>query len=301
LCKNAEQMPEPKKSSGITVPAGSTESDKPRGGEGGPACTEVAPPPAFKSLSFTSSCEAAPTGCADRGSDVWVHIYHCDPYTGFLNRVVLSRADIGIYHAGVEVYGEEWSFQYFEDTWNDPSVPGLVRCMPRRMAEYEYQESVNLGPTPFSEDEVDRLLLALHDDWPACSYHLTHNNCLTFAEHFVSKLRPPGLFPAKLTGILEASKQSTSVDAMVDCTWSWVKWWMIRKQQQEEELQKQRREGNMDGGQQRGSGLWVGLFPFEGTCSSALCPGGIRRCSGTNITEESRCGGSIRADAPVPQ
>lgn len=73
----------------------------------------------------------------------------------------------GIYHAGIEVYGEahkwgclgeeevtiscaddlsadhldpfrlqEWSFQYFEDTWNDPSISGILRCMPKQMSGY---------------------------------------------------------------------------------------------------------------------------------------------------------------------
>merc|ERR1712039_422587 len=121
------------------------------------------------------------------------------------NKIWLKDAEIGIFHAGVEVYGEEWSFQYFEDTWNDPFVSGLIRCLPKRMVDYEYQESINLGPTPFSQEEVDQFLLALHYEWPACSYHLTHNNCLTFAEHFTGKLMVPNAFPLHLKGILERS------------------------------------------------------------------------------------------------
>jgi hypothetical protein len=208
--------------------------------------------------------------------DVWLHIYHCDPYTGFLNRHLLKNAEIGIYHAGVEVYGEEWSFQYFEDTWNDPSVSGLIRCMPKRMTDYEYQESINLGPTPLSEEDVDQILLALHYEWPACSYHLTHNNCLTFAEHFAKKLQVPNDFPAWLKGILEASRQSQSVDAIVDYSWSWVKWYMIRKHQQvEEEIQAPPPEVASDAPR---LGFWMVLLQPGYACSgSALCPGGPRR------------------------
>lgn len=165
----------------------------------------------------------------DQGTDVWVHIYHCDPYTGFLNRMVLQQAEIGIYHAGVEVYGEEFSFQYYEDTWNNPQVSGVMRCVPRRMPDYEYQESVNLGPTSLTQEEVDGLLIVLRAEWPACSYHLIHRNCLSFAESLVDLLKPPRPFPAHLKGILNASSNNTHVDAAIDYTWSWLKWYMIRK------------------------------------------------------------------------
>mmetsp|Transcript_3627 Transcript_3627/g.9920 ORF Transcript_3627/g.9920 Transcript_3627/m.9920 type:complete len:246 (-) Transcript_3627:332-1069(-) len=203
-----------------------------------PGASEAPLPPTHGATGRLNSAEmpllqpeatSSPPEC---GSDVWLHIYHCDPCTGCLNRILLKRAEIGIYHAGIEVYGEEWSFQYFEDTWDDPAVSGLIRCLPKQMPDYEYQESVNLGPTTLSQEDVDRVLLSLHHEWPACSYHLTHNNCLTFAERFARELQAPAAFPVRLKGILEASRQNSCVDAIVDYSWSWVKWWMIRKHRQ---------------------------------------------------------------------
>jgi len=213
---------------------------------------------------------AAVSSFSPEDKDVWLHIYHCDPFTGFLNRVFLKQAQIGIYHAGIEVYGEEWSFQYFEDTWDDPSVSGLIRCLPKQMVDYEYQESVNLGPTPFSQEEVDRVLVALHYEWPACSYHLTHNNCLTFAERFAGELKAPNAFPVRLKGILEASRQSTSVDAMVDYSWSWVKWWMIRKHRQPDPPEEELAEPDEQ------VSFWSSLVG-PGACSGNLCPATTRR------------------------
>ena len=29
---------------------------------------------------------------------------------------------------------QEWSFQYFEDTWNDPTISGIIRCAPKQMS-----------------------------------------------------------------------------------------------------------------------------------------------------------------------
>ncbi|CAE8702196.1 unnamed protein product, partial [Polarella glacialis] len=192
--------------------------------------------------------------------DVWVHVYHCDPYTGFLNRMLLKDSEIGIYHAAIEIYGEEWSFQYFEDTWNDPSVSGLIRCVPKAMDGYEYQESINLGPSPLREEEVDRIIGHLAREWPASSYHLTHQNCLTFAQHFASQLKAPRPFPAWILGILEASRQRESIDAVVDYSWSWAKWWMIRKHQPP------------DTPKDDAQSSWLSFFSPTQSCSGAFCP-----------------------------
>jgi len=215
----------------------------------------------------TENSSKSTTGSdAKNANDVLVHVYHCDPYTGFLNTAVLERAEIGIYHAGIEVYGEEWSFQYFEDTWDDPSVSGLIRCAPRRMTQFEYQETLNLGPTTRSRSEVDTLLRDLHGKWPACSYHLTHNNCLTFAEQLVELLQPPEPFPAKLKGILEASRQNAGVDAIVDYSWSWLKWWMIWKTEQQQQARLAAAEGTAPDEDESWWPNW-----FQSTCSSSVC------------------------------
>ncbi|CAJ1421975.1 unnamed protein product [Effrenium voratum] len=200
--------------------------------------------------------------------DVWVHIYHCDPYTGFLNRMMLNRSEIGIYHAGIEVYGEEWSFQYFEDTWNDPTISGIMRCLPKQMAGYEYQESLNLGPTPLSQDEVDDLLEGLSDEYSASTYHLTHRNCLTFAQHLAKSLKAPKEFPPWILGILDASTKLGALDATVDYFWSWAKWYMIRKHEPPEEETQPVPSG------QANSWSFFGLNP---SCSPSMCPGPAKR------------------------
>mmetsp|Transcript_56365 Transcript_56365/g.170581 ORF Transcript_56365/g.170581 Transcript_56365/m.170581 type:complete len:238 (-) Transcript_56365:265-978(-) len=149
----------------------------------------------------------------------------CRPWAATSN----CQVEMGIYHCGVEVNGEEWSFQYYEDTWNDPTVSGLQRCSPMFMPEYEFQESIYLGPTPCSEGEVDEIIHSLELAYPACSYHITRKNCLTFAEHLAGLLKVPKPFPDSLKGILQASNNSRPADAIVDCTWSCLKRWMIWK------------------------------------------------------------------------
>jgi len=179
--------------------------------------------------SIPDSLDSQEPRLQERGPAVYLHIYHCDPYTGFLNRQFLKDAEMPIYHAGVEVYGEEWAFQYFEDAFNDDSISGVTRCYPKEMHDFEYQESVSLGKTPLTEEQVDRIINSLHVDWPAASYHLTRRNCLTFAERFVEMLQTPVSFPPMLKGILEAGERNPRTEAVVDWGWSWVKWWMLRK------------------------------------------------------------------------
>jgi len=233
----------------------------------------------------------------DGDPEVWIHIYHCDPYTGWLNKALLKNREIGIYHAGVEVYGEEWSFQYFEDSWDDPSVSGVIRCPPKCMTDYEYQESVNLGLTPFSEEEVDQILLTLHYEWPACNYHLTNNNCLTFAEHLVKLLNVSKPFPAWLKGILEASHNNQPVNAVVDYSWSWMKWWMMRKHRQENPGGEPCEDrcpppknivANVADSQEPAHetplSLWTLLMYPGHACTGTLCPGGTRRTLNTDCT-----------------
>jgi hypothetical protein len=228
----------------------------------------MSPPPGYKRKNATSASdveEEDEVEVDNSAASIWLHIYHCDPYTGFLNQKWLASREMGIYHAGVEVFGEEWSFQYFEDTWNDPTISGLIRCRPRQMTDYEYQESINLGPTPLSQFEVNELLRRLIREWPACNYHLTRNNCLTFAETLISELQVPGSFPTRLRSILDASNNNSAVGGIVDYSWSWLKWWMIRKHRLEEE-----EAAAPAAGQDQGQG---GLWPSYLSCSTCTAQG----------------------------
>jgi len=241
---------------------------------------QEAPLPRLTRLESESGAMASESGFAETlppsKQDVWIHIYHCDSFTGFLNRVALRQAEVGIYHAGVEVYGEEWAFQYFEDTWDNPAISGVMRCLPTKMVDYDYQESVNLGPTPLTVDEVDDILRMLHYQWPACSYHITRNNCLTFAESFSRQLKVPEAFPPKLKGILEASRNSPSAEAIVERSWAWAKWWMRRKHRQDE-------DGLPSPSDDSRGGLWGAVTAPTHMCSSIFCPASPKK----SITEES--------------
>jgi len=178
---------------------------------------------------------AGDTNTAPEGSEVWLHVYNTDPVSGFLNRKVLKRQECPIYHVAVEIYGNEWCFQYFEDTWNDPDYSGVFRCKPKQMRGYDYQFSLCLGPTTLDEAAVQKILYVSTSEWPACSYHLTHHNCINYAEELVKKLNPREPFPQFLKTILTACNRNWALDGVVDSIWNCIKWFQIRKHQSPEE------------------------------------------------------------------
>lgn len=166
----------------------------------------------------------------DDVANVWIHIYHMDPYTGWLNNWVgLKYAEMPIHHTGVEVYGEEWCFNYFEDCWDEDSISGVINCIPRQMPGYEYQESICLGPTQLLEHEVDNVLIRLREEWPANSYHITRRNCMHFARTYVGHLSPRDPWPEKAHGINDFTENNPITNGVVDYGWSWAKWYMRRK------------------------------------------------------------------------
>lgn len=58
----------------------------------------------------------------------------------------------GIFHGAVELNGREWSFGFCE------SGTGIYACHPKRNPMYKYRETVNLGSTSKSNDEVGEML-----------------------------------------------------------------------------------------------------------------------------------------------
>lgn len=170
------------------------------------------------------------TASSSRGADVCVpatckvHVYTTDPVTAWLNWAGLEYAQVPIYHAGIEVYGTEWAFQYFDDAWDDETISGVMCCEPRHMAGFEYRQTINLGPSTRSVVEVRNIIEKMRLEWPANSYHLTRHNCLSFARDFVRALEVPEEFPSFLLGFSDAPRYLPRTDAIVDIGWNWYKW-----------------------------------------------------------------------------
>lgn len=161
---------------------------------------------------------------------VKLHVYHTDPFTAFLNSAGLKYADVPIYHVGVEVYGTEWAFTYFDDCWDNPKLTGVWPAqVPTQMEGFDYQETILVGPTALDKYDALRVIEELRTQWPSSSYHLTRHNCLTFARQFSERLGvPTEAFPQMLVGFGDCPQYMPKTDAIVNFGWELYKWNMQR-------------------------------------------------------------------------
>jgi len=116
-------------------------------------------------------------------SAVWLHIYDVSGSTLRIVNNLARPVGTGAFHAGVEVFGQEWSFGYAAE-----SRTGIYNCRPRCNTAHKYRESLPMGVTSLSEAEVRRLIEALKAEWPGCSYDLLIRNCCHFSDSFCRAL-----------------------------------------------------------------------------------------------------------------
>eukprot|EP00439_Symbiodinium_sp_Y106_P078516 s1339_g17.t1 len=129
--------------------------------------------------------EALAAAAADTGGrEVLVHVYELVEFVR-INQIFASEMMPigGALHAGVEVYGREWSYG---------GAPGrrtgVVCEVPRTNRKHRYRETISLGTTRLSASEVALVIGDLIEKWLGEDYHWLHRNCLAFANEFCRKL-----------------------------------------------------------------------------------------------------------------
>lgn len=124
---------------------------------------------------------------------VTLHIYDMghDPEVQAMNRV-LKVLGTGAFHCGVEVYGREWSFQGRVDEDED-GTGGVFWCRPRRCEGHTYHESLYMGVSQLSEDEVFKVIGAFKAAWLGKHYDLLKRNCCHFVDALCRALGLGGL------------------------------------------------------------------------------------------------------------
>jgi len=110
---------------------------------------------------------------------------------------VFRAVGTGAFHAGVEVFGQEWSYGY------TPSDTGIVVCNPKENTCHRYREAIVMGTTSLSLLELEKLLTDMSEEWQGQNYDLLTRNCCHFSDALCRRLGV-GAAPDWLTNLASA-------------------------------------------------------------------------------------------------
>lgn len=117
-------------------------------------------------------------------NEVFLNVYNLGE-TRIMGKVNAASNALGggVYHAGLEAYGIEWSFGGCEERRT-----GITKCNPRRMPGHNYRETVCMGKTSLSEYAVERIAKKMATEWLGDEYHFIRRNCLDFSSAMSNEL-----------------------------------------------------------------------------------------------------------------
>lgn len=127
---------------------------------------------------------------ASEGMPVYLHIYDVSQEESVhnLNKWLASRYSPlkfgGVFHAGVEVNGLEWSYGMSLCE----TMPGISCVEPMTHPAHRYRQTVRLRSTKKSAEEIADLLTQVIEEYPGDDYDLLRRNCCHFADDFCRRL-----------------------------------------------------------------------------------------------------------------
>ncbi|CAE7507108.1 unnamed protein product [Symbiodinium natans] len=145
--------------------------------------TQVHLSTAAEALQLAASIRSAVERLASQVRDhkwsfVYLNVYDLFNWrVSLLNRVTWLLGAGGAYHAGVEVYGLEYAFG---GTEIGIGGSGITTCTPKSCHKHSFRQSLCLGVTTMSAEDVDQLVIDLAPEWPTEDYEVLGPNCITF-------------------------------------------------------------------------------------------------------------------------
>lgn len=129
---------------------------------------------------------------AVRQAEVNLHIYDVrgNVAVEYMN-TMFRMLGTGAFHVAVEVYGDEWSYGFLDES---PGCTGVFNCEPGQNKEYgHHREMIAMGKTQKTWIEVDNILETLCAEWHGEDYDLLRHNCCHFSDAFCRRLDVGGI------------------------------------------------------------------------------------------------------------
>lgn len=139
---------------------------------------------------------------------VSIHIYDLRPWLLPINSLLKPRG-FGMFHVGVEVWGEECTY----------GANGVEWHAPRKHPAYRYRESHSMGYTKFDAVQWQKIRNRLQDEWQGAKYHLLDRNCVAFVRVVCEELGVLNNFPEWVSGMatqLKVSHLREAIDATIE-------------------------------------------------------------------------------------
>mmetsp|Transcript_77218 Transcript_77218/g.218551 ORF Transcript_77218/g.218551 Transcript_77218/m.218551 type:complete len:377 (+) Transcript_77218:99-1229(+) len=137
--------------------------------------------------------QLAPAG--REGMAVRLHIYDVSQEESIqkLNQVLANKYSPlklgGVFHAGVEVNGLEWSFGFSPAETH----PGVCCVQPKRHPQHHYRQTATLLRTKLSAEDIAQIISTMVEEYPGYDYDLLRRNCCHFADDFCRRLGVGGI------------------------------------------------------------------------------------------------------------
>eukprot|EP00931_Biecheleriopsis_adriatica_P010171 TRINITY_DN111269_c0_g1_i1.p1 TRINITY_DN111269_c0_g1~~TRINITY_DN111269_c0_g1_i1.p1 ORF type:complete len:391 (-),score=64.47 TRINITY_DN111269_c0_g1_i1:5-1123(-) len=132
-----------------------------------------------------------------QGYKVKLHIYDVsrEPVIHHLNNLLANEASPikfgGVFHAAIEIRKVEWS--YGSQSKSPEVATGVRDCEPKADPKHSYRQTMVMGETPLSKDQIAAIVDDLKQEYVAADYDLLRKNCCHFADDLCRRLGVTGL------------------------------------------------------------------------------------------------------------
>ena len=116
---------------------------------------------------------------------------------GAFNKHLLGTWQVGVFHAGVEISGVEYSFGYCE------RGTGVYSCEPRGAYGAKFRTKIEMGRAGPEVSVIEQRLSRLVRIWSGASYAIVSRNCCHFCDALCLELGV-GAVPAWVNGLAES-------------------------------------------------------------------------------------------------